>query len=72
MKAEEKTVFKERIEYSLHFSPPRNPDLIWVSGFLRIFEFDFIKEIKKIRTTTSVKFIRTLINRFFGQGNLFN
>jgi len=34
MKAEEKTVFKERIEYSLHFSPPRNPDLIWVSGFL--------------------------------------
>jgi len=26
MKAEEKTVLKERIEYSLHFSPPRNPE----------------------------------------------
>jgi hypothetical protein len=61
MKAEEKTVFKERIEYSLHFSP---------KPFA--FEFDFIKEIKNNRTTTSVKFIRTLINRFFGQGNLFN
>jgi hypothetical protein len=34
MKAEEKTVFKERIEYSLHFSPPRNPDLIWGSSNL--------------------------------------